>query len=187
MAGAEGGGVSVVVSRERFEEILYRRYGQAREKLFEKAKQILGNENIRKSVCGHCNAVLSQAMKVGIETALKTGANEVKVQVNTDAAGKRLWKSWPAPLRQKIADGTVVLALELMLLDRGWPVAVGTHTVECTFSLVEEDEEPEGVEVVEEEPEEGTVDSAAAELPALTDGGSNGLEESSDFGEHAGQ
>lgn len=165
MAGENGQVSRNVVSRERFEQTLERRYEAARKKLFAKAEDLLRHEKVFQSVAGICNTVLAEALQKGIEGALGSGSPIVKVEVNTASTGKRLWKHWPPRLRNSVEDSVVVLAVELLLSQAGFEVSLEKHMMVLEVDLAAEDQEE--VEIVE--PEEG-LDSAADDLaPALTD------------------
>ncbi len=176
MAGAgskgQGQGEVSVIRRDRFEQVLERKYGQARQELYAQAEQLLQHDKIRRFVQGACNAMLSQRMPAAIQEALKAGSTVIKIEIPTAKAGRAVWNKWPNNLRQQVAVELVILAVELLFVEAGYSVKPVEHMMVFEKDLAKkevdvvdaEGEEEEG----EEEGDEESLESAADGLPELS-------------------
>lgn len=163
-----------VVRRKKFDQIIDRNYVNAREKLYEQAKQVLEHDKLRESIMGFANSALAKAMGQGINQALAAGASVVKIEFSTAKAGQTLWKNWPPKLRQQVPADLVILALELVLSEAGFEINPLEHMFRHSRDLTPDDE-PEEVEVVEGDEAGGengtgeTLEEILDSVPALTD------------------
>lgn len=135
-----------VVTLSRFDRTVDRNYIQTHRRLYQEARQLLEKEpEIRESLEGFCNHFLSKALAHGVEQAIRQGLSTVSFSINIEKEGRRLWSSFPEPLKRKIPDRLIVLGLELLLKKAGFTVSFETHLLSYEREIPNEVPVPEPV------------------------------------------
>lgn len=157
-----------VVTLSRFDRTVDRNFVQTQRRLYQEAKQLLEKEpEILDSLEGFCNHLLSKALAHGVEQAIRQGLKTVSFSINLEKEGKRLWSSFPEPLKKKIPDRLIVLSLELLLKKAQFTVSFETHLLSYEREVPQEAPAPTPVaaEVVAPPEEAPKASSSDRQLP----------------------